>query len=224
MEAAEFTSDDEEHAEQTDGVFPLAQEAGVETEGDSDLGGLVEIRLQDGLVEDHNGGHDEDVVGRLTLSLDLVVDILFARAGFRLETLEGERRADVLRGRRRRGDVVCPSKVEVQEFQKGGVGRHNFKDELPSEGFVTETFLEFREDLLVGGILGVQERLKGLIFAAETVEEMAHKDPGAVCVNTFLDTEFHDRKVWLELRARHTIQERGLFDNLRLATIDSWGT
>jgi hypothetical protein len=44
-----------------------------------------------------------------------------------------------------------------------------------------------------------------------------------VCINTFLDTELRDRKVWLELRARHTIQKRGLFDNLRLATVGSWG-
>ena len=50
MEATEFGSDDEEHTEGFCRVFDLGKEVWCQTEGESDLGGLVEVCIQYGPV------------------------------------------------------------------------------------------------------------------------------------------------------------------------------
>ena len=50
MEATEFGSDDEEHTEGFRGVFDLGKEIWCQTEGEGDLGGLVEVCLQYGPI------------------------------------------------------------------------------------------------------------------------------------------------------------------------------
>lgn len=51
VESSELGTDHEEHAEGLLGVLDLWQKAGVKSEGQSDLGWLVEVALEDVLVE-----------------------------------------------------------------------------------------------------------------------------------------------------------------------------
>ena len=57
----------------------------------------------------------------------------------------------------------------------------------------------------MGCVFGGEDRGEGSVFASETVEEVAYEDPGAVCVDAFLDGKFHCCEVLLELRFRHTV-------------------
>ena len=69
VEATEFGSDDEEHTEGFCGVFDLGKEIWCQTEGECDLGGLVEVCLQYGpiffgviyLREGERGGEGYDI-------------------------------------------------------------------------------------------------------------------------------------------------------------------
>ena len=52
------------------------------------------------------------------------------------------------------------------------------------------------------------------VGGTETVEEVAYEDPCAVSVDAFLNAQFHDSKVFLELRFGNTVQQRRFFDDL----------
>ena len=54
----------------------------------------------------------------------------------------------------------------------------------------------------------------------ETIEEVSDEDPCAVSVDAFLDTQFHDGKVVLELRFGDAIQQGRFFDDLGSAQIE----
>src|SRR5579871_1499494 len=69
MESTEFIPDDEEHAIQTNWILPLTQKAWIQSEANGDLCRLIEIGLQDRLIENHDGRHDECVIRCLTLFL-----------------------------------------------------------------------------------------------------------------------------------------------------------
>ena len=47
MESTEFRANNDEDSKWLSGIFYLGQEIAIETERNSDLGGLIEIRLED---------------------------------------------------------------------------------------------------------------------------------------------------------------------------------
>ena len=98
---------------------------------------------------------------------------------------------------------IC--EIQITEFQKGGISRHDLEDELTSVSFVAKTFFELGKDFLVGCVFGGEDGGEGSVFASETVEEVSDKDPGAVCVDAFLDGKFHCCEVLLELGFRQAV-------------------
>lgn len=52
MESSEFVANNDEHAKRFPGVFNLGQEIRGKTEGECNLGWLIEISFEDVLIED----------------------------------------------------------------------------------------------------------------------------------------------------------------------------
>ena len=90
MESTELVSDNQEHAERLLGVLDFREEIGIEAEGKSNFGGLVEVGLEDVLVEDEESFEDLEFVFVGGGLADLVVKLLVREDLLGLETLVGE--------------------------------------------------------------------------------------------------------------------------------------
>lgn len=62
MESTEVIANNDEHSIWLVWVLHLREEVGCQAEGQGNLGGLVEVGLEDALVEDEEGLEDEEVV------------------------------------------------------------------------------------------------------------------------------------------------------------------
>ncbi|KAI3480571.1 hypothetical protein L1887_57291 [Cichorium endivia] len=184
VETAELGADDKDDAVGLDRVLDLGKEAGVKAEGEGDLGGGVEVGLENGLVEEEEGLEDLTLV-RVGGSLaDAVVHLVVVEHLLLDEPLVGKRRHELLVVGA--AGVVDVGKVDVEQTDEGRVVLDDLLDRLTREGLFTETELDLVED---GGLLRVvlvEHVAKRLVRLAEAVAEVLGKEPADVGVGGLL--------------------------------------
>jgi hypothetical protein len=215
VESSEVGSNDEEETVRRLGVLDRREELGVKSERQGELGGLVEVGLEDVLVEDEEGLEDLDVVRVRDRLSDLGVKLLIRQRLLRLESEVAERwheleRLVVL-------GVVRHGEVEIQVPDELGMGLDDILDRVARERLVSESSLDVVEDLRVDRVGLVEDRLEGNVARSESVAEVLGKDPSDVGVGGFLDGVTIAGTVGRaeEDLVGKSVQERSLLDDLQ---------
>lgn len=184
VETAHVGPNDKEHAEGLLGVLDVWEERGVKAERESDLGGLVEVALEDVLVEDEQSLEDLGSVGAACLTTDLGVQVLVRQGLDSLDALERESGSELrcLIS----GGVVGHGKVDVEETDELGVRLDDLLDALARVGLLTETSLDLGNDIEVIRVVVVEDVDKRSVCGTETVAEVLSKDPSDIGVGGLL--------------------------------------
>lgn len=214
MESAELGADHKEHAIETLGVLMLRQEVGVESEAQGHLGRGEEVGLEDGGVENTEGGHDHFIVLVDCGARDELLQLLAVQDLVDLEAHVAQGGEEIILGRPAGLHIVGVGKIQIELVDELGVSVDDLEDVVGREGLGTQPLLDLGQQFSMNAVVGVEKGGQGGVFGAKAVEELLDKDPRAVSVDGLLQAKASGSKVPLEFILRDAVKEGDLLDDL----------
>jgi hypothetical protein len=145
------------------------------------------IRLEMNLIKEKEETHHVLVVVGHSL-FDLVQELLLVQNRNGLKTLVRQGGLQIILTR---VNVVDHGKVDVAKLDQIGVKLDYIQDVLSRKSVGSQSFLDLGKNLLMGRIVGVQNRVHGRVFISKTIQEMLGENPSHIAINGFLDCFFY---------------------------------